>query len=73
MRKPTSSRFLTIVFAFLICNILSLRAQDITVKGFVYDETGEVLPGTVVTISGDPTKATMTDGNGAYSITAPVS
>ena len=43
---------------------------DITVKGTVVDEDEEPLPGVTITVKG-MSMGTVTDINGAYSLTAP--
>ena len=45
--------------------------QQITVTGTVTDDLGDPLPGLNVTVKGVPSLGTMTDADGAYSISVP--
>ncbi len=46
----------------------SLFAQEITVSGTVTTSDGNTLPGVTIVIKENPTKGTVTDGNGKYTI-----
>ena len=46
----------------------SLLAQEITVSGTVTTSDGNTLPGVTIVIKENPTKGTVTDGNGKYTI-----
>ncbi len=52
-----------------ICAALPVFAQTVTLRGFVTDPSGAVVPGAEVTIkaAGSPSKTTTTDKNGSYS------
>ncbi|MDR2472830.1 MAG: TonB-dependent receptor [Tannerella sp.] len=59
-----------IIILFALCLLPSIAtAQTYTMKGVVYDETGETLPGVSVFIKGT-TIGTSTDANGTFSIKA---
>ena len=45
----------------------SLLAQNVTVKGKVTDEKGEMIPGASVTVKGSQ-QGTLTDAEGVYTI-----
>jgi TonB-linked SusC/RagA family outer membrane protein len=60
----------TLIILLLFASFSTLFAQSIKISGKVTDNTGSALPGVTVTVKGTQT-ATSTDGNGAYSITAP--
>ena len=57
-------------WALLLCPLLF--AQNASLRGVVIDESGGVVPGAVVTLSGDSaqTATTRTNSQGAYSFTA---
>lgn len=59
-------RFALIMFLF-VALALPAWAQDRTVSGTVKDATGEGVPGVSVIVKGT-TKGTVTDGNGAFSV-----
>lgn len=61
----------TLIILLLFASFSTLFAQSIKISGKVTDNTGSGLPGVTVTVKGAQA-ATSTDGNGAYSITAPV-
>lgn len=61
----------TLIIFLLFASFSTLFAQSIKISGKVTDNTGSGLPGVTVTVKGAQA-ATSTDGNGAYSITAPV-
>ncbi len=62
------------VRCLLLCSMLffavSAWAQDITVQGRVTDQAGNTIPGANVVIKGT-TSGTVTDANGAFTITVP--
>ena len=63
------SLLLMCVFATLS---VGLNAQNITVKGTVSDRaTGEPIPGAAVVVQGNPSAYSLTDVDGAYSISVP--
>ena len=63
------SLLLMCVFATLS---VGLNAQNITVKGKVTDRaSGEPIPGAAVVVQGNPSAYSLTDVDGAYSITVP--
>ncbi len=51
--------------------VVSLFAQDKTIKGRVVDKFGNPLVGVTVAVQGTPTLAATTDANGNYSLTMP--
>lgn len=53
----------------MLFGIFTLQAQSISVKGTVYDENKQPLPGTSIIVKGT-TKGTTTDMKGQYEITA---
>ncbi|MBP3202166.1 MAG: SusC/RagA family TonB-linked outer membrane protein [Bacteroidales bacterium] len=68
LQKLFSARVVTVFAALLVC--VGLSAQNISVKGTVSDESGQPVPGAGVIVKGT-TNGTMTDGNGAFALTAP--
>ena len=61
-------KLITCLLIFML-GILHAQAQDKTVTGTVFDETGGPLPGATVTIKGT-TKGVSTDFDGLFSISA---
>jgi len=61
-------KLITLLLIFML-SIIHAQAQDKTVTGTVFDETGQPLPGASVTIKGT-TKGVSTDFDGLYSIKA---
>ena len=56
----------------LLTSLLCLAQKDlITVKGVVNDDSGNPLPGVVVFQDGSKSNGSITDGNGAYSLSVP--
>ena len=48
--------------------MLSVYAQNITVRGKVTDRTKETVIGATIIVEGDPTKGTVTDIDGNYTL-----
>jgi TonB-linked SusC/RagA family outer membrane protein len=67
-RKYIISLCLSLVMAFFAMPAL---AQDKTIKGTVVDENGEPIIGASVTVKGVPSKGTVTDLNGHYTLSVP--
>lgn len=69
------NRSIQVLLFFFLFHILSgvvINAQkNITVRGTVYDETGETLPGALIKVSGT-SYATATNNDGVYVLTAPL-
>lgn len=63
-------KFLLITLATVLAT-LSVAAQNVKVTGTVKDSSGEPLIGASILLKGSTTVGTMTDFNGAYSITVP--
>ncbi|MGQ1783678.1 MULTISPECIES: SusC/RagA family TonB-linked outer membrane protein [unclassified Saccharicrinis] len=64
--KGVTRSLLMLLFLFTLPNAF---AQDVTVKGKVMDDTGEVIPGVNIVVKGDNSRGTITDFDGNYSIT----
>lgn len=62
-------RFL-VLFVLIFASLSCLLAQNITVKGIVYDNEKETLPGVSLLVKGT-TQGTVTDIDGKFSINAP--
>jgi TonB-linked SusC/RagA family outer membrane protein len=56
------------LFAILWIISLGVFAQNITVSGTVTDENNEPVIGATIIVSGDPTRGTVTDMNGKYTL-----
>ena len=69
-RKSRLCKSLLQLVPILLLSTLSFisKAQDLTVKGIVKDDTGSELPGVNIIVKGT-TNGTTTDASGAYSIT----
>lgn len=67
MRKRKSNLMKGILFALLLTFSLSAFSQNITVKGYVVDSSGEPLIGVTVQVQG-AASGTITDINGNFSI-----
>ncbi|PZX54177.1 SusC/RagA family TonB-linked outer membrane protein [Algoriphagus chordae] len=67
--KPKFYTYLSVLFLLLI-SISNGYAQDVQVKGTIYDETGQPLPGATVLVKGTTT-GTTSDLDGKYAITSP--
>lgn len=63
---------LILLIGALICSMQFIAAQELTVKGTVVDQSDEPIPGAWVSLLSDPQKATMTDIDGKFVISAPV-
>ncbi|PZX55478.1 TonB-linked SusC/RagA family outer membrane protein [Algoriphagus ratkowskyi] len=61
--------YLSVLFLLLL-SVSNGYAQDVQVKGTVYDETGQPLPGTTILVKGT-TRGTTSDLDGKYSISTP--
>jgi TonB-linked SusC/RagA family outer membrane protein len=61
--------FMSVLFLLLL-SVSNGYAQEVQVKGTVYDETGEPLPGATIIVKGT-TNGTTTDLDGKYSISSP--
>jgi len=70
MRKLTFIKLTTYVVVLTLFSFTTTFAQNRTVSGTVTDQTGKTVPGVTVTVKGTQI-ATQTNGNGAFSITAP--
>ena len=57
-----------VLFTILWVISLGMFAQNITVRGTVTDENNEPVIGATVIISGDPTRGTVTDMDGKYTL-----
>lgn len=53
------------------CCALQLIAQQMNVRGIVYDPAGETVPGANVRLKGNPAVGTVTDTDGRFSLKAP--
>ncbi len=58
-----------LLFTILWVMSLGMFAQNITVRGTVIDENNEPVVGATVIVVGDPTRGTVTDIDGKYTIT----
>lgn len=56
------------LFAILWIISLGMFAQNITVRGTVTDENNEPVIGATIIVSGDPTRGTVTDMDGKYTL-----
>lgn len=73
MIKAIRTAFMTVALSFVTAMSFNASAQNtnVRVSGNVVDESGTPLSGVVVYVkSGNAKDATVTDGNGAYSIGA---
>jgi TonB-linked SusC/RagA family outer membrane protein len=61
---------ITLLFILLLSGVTMALAQNITVRGTVIDKTGAPIPGVSVTIKSTQ-QGTITDANGAFTISAP--
>jgi TonB-dependent SusC/RagA subfamily outer membrane receptor len=62
-------QILLILFSFLqLAMISQVSAQDKKISGIVKDATGAVMPGVSVTVKGQKSAGSATDGNGRYII-----
>ena len=72
---PKKYGYLLIIFMMLAAvqvQVLAVSAQQqVTITGTVIDDMGDPLPGLNVTVKGNTSIGTMTDANGAFSITVP--
>lgn len=57
-----------LVLLMLFCVVAAYSQSGITLKGTVTDTHGEPVIGASVSVKGDPTKGTMTDVDGAFSL-----
>lgn len=57
-----------VLFTILWVISLGMFAQNITVRGTVTDENNEPVVGATIIISGDPTRGTVTDMDGKYTL-----
>lgn len=64
-------RVATICLVFLGAATVAMAQNKVTISGKVVDESGEVLPGVSVAVSGTTT-GTITDFDGNYSLSVPV-
>ena len=63
-----------ITIAVLLLGAVQALAQNVTVSGSVYDDTGETLPGVIIVAKnakGQTVETSTSDAVGAYSITCP--
>lgn len=59
--------YLTVLFSMTV----QVSGQEMTVTGQVTDQNGEPLPGVTIVQKGDPSKGTITDIEGNYSLEVP--
>lgn len=57
---------------FALCAPLALWAQQVNVKGVVYDPQGETVPGVNIYLKSDQARGTITDIDGGFSLQASV-
>ena len=68
MEKKKNNWFKGILMSVLYLTAFSISAQTLNVSGTVSDDTGAEVIGATVIVVGDPSKGTVTDIDGNYTL-----
>ena len=71
MKSVRKNQKIPYLFLFMLFYCLSISAQEITVKGTVYDSTGETIIGASVALKGNNSIGTISDIDGNFMLTVP--